>query len=108
MLKSTFGVKQRPENAAAKLSTFKKLGMSVSEYAVKIKTLVTDACPEMFDQAGSVKEICVPAYEAALYRHFLIGLSETERLLLSRQGAVTFEKAVGELSREEAVAQASS
>ena len=100
VLEDTFGAKQRSQAAATQLSTFKKLGMPVSEYSVKIRALVTDACPEMFDSAGCLKKICVPAYEAALSRHFLIGLAESERLLLSRQGAVTFRKAVAELMRE--------
>ena len=107
VLEDTFGAKQRSQAAATQLSTFKKLGMPVSEYSVKIRALVTDACPEMFDSAGCLKKICVPAYEAALYRHVLIGLSESERLLLSRQGAVTFRKAVDELMREEAVSETS-
>ena len=68
---------------------------------------MADARPEMFDTAERVKKICAPAYVAALYRHFLTGLSEPERLLLSRQGAVTFRKAVEKLFREEAVAETS-
>ena len=107
ILKSAFGAQQRPEEAAMKLSAIKKHTSSVAEYALQIKTLVKKACPELFDQTGSVKKVCAPAYQAALYRHFLTGLTPDERLLLSRQGASSFDAAVRELSWEESIAQES-
>ena len=51
-----------------------------------------------------MKKICSPSYDAALYRHFLLGLSVEERVLLSRQGVKSFSAAVDELKREELVA----
>ena len=108
LLKSAFAAQQQsPEAAAMQLSAIKKHSLSVAEYALQVKTLVKRACPELFDQTGSVKKICAPAYQAALYRHFLTGLTSEERLLLSRQGASSFDAAVSELTREEAIAQLS-
>ena len=95
LLKSAFAAQQQsPEAAAMQLSAIKKHSLSVAEYALQVKTLVKRACPELFDQTGSVKKICAPAYQAALYRHFLTGLTSEERLLLSRQGASSFDAAV--------------
>ena len=102
LLQKTFGSKQ-PEAASAQLSTAQKGTMPVLDYSVFIRKLVHDACPEFFDESGNVKKICVPAYQAALYRHFLVGLSAEEKILLSRQGAKTFDAAVDELKREELV-----
>ena len=107
LLKSAFAAQQRPEAAAMQLSVIKKGSMSVTEYALQVKTLVRKACPELFDQTGSAKKTCAPAYQAALYRHFLTGLAPEERLLLSRQGASSFDAAVRELTREEEFAQLS-
>ena len=102
LLQKTFGDKQ-PGTAAVQLSTARKGSMSVLDYSVLIQQLVRDACPEFFDESGMVKKICVPSHQATLYRHFLVGLSSEERVLLSRQGAKSFEAAVDELKREEAV-----
>lgn len=102
LLTSSFSSQRRPETAAAQLSVLKRGSLSVVEYALQVRSLVRQACPEFFDGSGSIKKICVPSHEAALYRHFLIGLDPEERRLLSRQRAGTFEEAVAELSREEA------
>lgn len=102
LLQTTFGGRQ-PETAAAQLSTAHKGTMPVLDYSVLIQRLVRDACPELFDESGLVKKICVPAHQATLYRHFLVGLSPEERVLLSRQGANTFAAAVDELKREESI-----
>ena len=40
------------------------------DYSLTIRKLVTEACPEFFDATGGVKKTCVPAHQAALYRHF--------------------------------------
>lgn len=102
LLTSTFSSQRRPETAAAQLSALKRGSLSVVEYALLVRSLVRQACPEFFDESGCLKKICVPSHEAALYRHLLIGLDSEERRLLSRQHAGTFEEAVAELSREEA------
>lgn len=107
LLRSAFAAQQRPEAAAMQLGAIKKGSMSVMEYALQVKTLVRKACPELFDQTGSIKKTCAPAYQAALYRHLLTGLAPEERLLLSRQGASSFDAAVRELTREEEFAQLS-
>lgn len=102
LLKKAFGDGQ-PATAATQLSTAQKGGMPVLEYSLLIRRLVHNACPEFFDETDAVKKICVPAYQAALYRHFLVGLSSEERVLLSRQGVKSFDAAVTELQREESV-----
>ena len=107
LLMSSFAPQQRQETAAMQLSAIKKGALPIMEYALQVRALVRDACPELFDQAGSVKKVCAPAHQAALYRHFLTGLTPDERVLLSRQGAATFDAAVRELTREEAVVQQS-
>ena len=94
-----------PATAAAQLSTARKGSQSAIQYSLLITRLVREACPEFFDRAGQVKKICVPAHQSALYRHFLVGLSQEEKTLLSRQGAKTFKAAVDELRREEEVSQ---
>lgn len=99
-LREAFG-RSPPELAAEKLSCVRKGTMPVLEYSLLIQGLVKKACPEFFDGDEAVKKICVPAYSAALFRHFLVGLSLDERRLLSRQGCTTFDDAVKELVREE-------
>lgn len=103
-LRAAFGSK-RSELAVTQLSAAVKGDKPVLEYAMTIKDLVRGACPEFFDQNGNIKKTCVPAYQAALYRHFVTGLSSEEKLLLSRQGATSFDSALDELRREEIVTQ---
>ncbi|KAF0314433.1 hypothetical protein FJT64_015107 [Amphibalanus amphitrite] len=102
LLQKAFGDKP-PEAAAAQLSTAQKGTMPVLEYSVLIRRLVRGACPEFFGDDGAVKKICVPAHQAALYRHFLVGLSTEEKILLSRQGVKSFDAAIEELRREELI-----
>ena len=104
LLKETFGPKQ-PEAAAAQLSAVVKGSMSVLDYSLHIQKLVAEACPEFFDATGVVKKTCAPSHQAALYRHFLVGLSPTDKCLLSRQGVTSFDAAVRELTREERLAR---
>ena len=47
-----------------------------------------------------MKTICVPAYKATLFRHFLVGLSSEEATLISRLRVTAFDAAVEELVRE--------
>ncbi|KAF0302785.1 hypothetical protein FJT64_025152 [Amphibalanus amphitrite] len=102
LLQKAFGDKP-PEAAAAQLSAAQKGTMPVLEYSVLIRRLVRGACPEFFGDDGAVKKICVPAHQAALYRHFLVGLSTEEKILLSRQGVKSFDAAIEELRREELI-----
>ena len=104
-LRAAFGAKSS-ELALSRLSTAVKGDTPVLEYATFIKELVRDACSEFFDRTGKVKSICVPAHNAALYRHFLIGLSSHEKILLSRQNVSTFDAAVDALRREETLVEA--
>ena len=104
LLTETFGPRQ-PEAAAAQLSAVVKGSMSVLDYSLNVRRLVTEACPEFFDAAKGVKKTCVPAYQAALYRHLLVGLSSEDKRLLSRQGVASFDAAVRELTREERLAK---
>ena len=89
-------------SAATELSSLRKDG-PVLPYALRIQQLVREACPEFFDQSGAVKRTCASSHEAALFRHFLVGLPDEDKLILSRQGATTFTAAVKELVREEEV-----
>ena len=89
------------EQAAVLLSRLSKGSLSAREYGQRVKTLVRHACPEFFSEDGLVKKICVPSHDAALYRHFLVGLSPDETSLLSRMKATTFTAAMAELVREE-------
>ena len=89
--------------AAAQLGSLKKGNMSVIEYSLEVKKLIRSACPEFFDSTGKVKSVCGVSYQAALYRHLLVGLNDQDKTLISRQGAATFEAAVDELLREEAL-----
>ena len=91
------------EQASQGLATLAKGHLSAQSYALNVRQLVREACPEMFGEDGQVKKICVPSYNAALYRHFLVGLSSEERCLLSRQKASTFEQCLDELIREESL-----
>ena len=91
--------------AATRLSGLKRGDMSTLEYSLEVKKLVRSACPEFFDAKGKVKDCCGVSYQAALYRHLLVGLNDQDKLLLSRQGASTFDAAVKELLREEALQQ---
>ena len=90
-------------SAATQLSSLKKGSMSALEFSLEVKRMIRLACPEFFDATGKVKNCCGTSYQAALYRHLLVGLSDQEKLLLSRQGVTTFEAAVDELLREEAL-----
>ena len=85
-LRAAFGGKCS-ELALSRLSAAVKGDTPILEYATLIKELVRDACPEFFDNTGKVKNICIPAHKAALYRHLLIGLSSYEKVLLSMDGA---------------------
>ena len=60
------------EQATQDLSSLVKGALSAQDYGLKVKQLVRRACPEFFNEEGQVKKTCVPAYSAALYRHFLI------------------------------------
>lgn len=91
------------EQASQGLASLAKGHLSAQSYGLKVQQLVRHACPELFDEKGLVKKICVPSYNAALYRHFLVGLSSEERCLLSRQKASTFEQCISELAREESL-----
>lgn len=102
LLRSSF-LSSTTATAAAQLSTAEKGTQSALEYSLQIKRLVHEACPEFFDAGGQVKKICAPSYQAALYRHFLVGLSQEDKTLLSRQGVQTFDAAVSELIREESL-----
>ena len=104
LLKETFGPKQ-PEAAAAQLSAVVKGSMSVLDYSLHIQKLVVEACPEFFDATGVFKKRCAPSHQAALCRHFLVGLSPTDKCFLSRQGVTSFDAAVRELTREERLAR---
>ena len=104
-LRAAFGAKSS-DLALSRLSTAVKGDTPVLEYATLIKELVRDACSEFFDKTGKVKSICAPAHKAALYRHFLIGLSSHEKILLSRQSVSTFDAAVDALRREETLVEA--
>ena len=106
-LNTQFGGSQSVEQAAQALATLVKGTLSAREYGLKIKRLVRLACPDFLGDDGRVKKICVPAYGAALYRHFLVGLSPTEKRLLSRLKAGTFDSCVEELTREENLQPAS-
>lgn len=100
VLQSHFSARPTADQAAVLLSRLTKGSLSAREYGQRVKALVRHACPEFFS-GDQVKKICVPAYEAALYRHFLVGLSPGETALLSRMKATTFETAIKELVREE-------
>ena len=65
--------------------------------------LVRQACPEFFTGDGHVKKTSTSAYNAALFRHFLVGLEAAETKLLSRLKVKTFEEAITELKREESL-----
>ena len=97
---------QSSELALSRLSAAVKGPTPALEYATLIKELVRGACPEFYDSVGRVKTICVRAHKAALYRHFLAGLSTPEKLLLSRQNVSTFDAALDVLRREEALMEA--
>ncbi|KAF0305795.1 CUGBP Elav-like family member 3-A [Amphibalanus amphitrite] len=82
-LKGQFGGgRDSVEQAAQALATLVKGTLSAQEYGLKIKRLVRLACPDFLGEDGRVKKISVPAYNAALYRHFLVGLSPAEKRLL--------------------------
>ncbi|KAF0302154.1 hypothetical protein FJT64_025765 [Amphibalanus amphitrite] len=91
------------QQAAEALSSLVKGADTAADYGLKVQQLVRKACPEFFGDDGQVKKICVPAHGVALYRHFLIGISDQEKRLLSRLKANTFEACVSELTREEAL-----
>ena len=91
------------EQASQGIAALTKGHLSAQSYGLKVRQLVREACPEMFGEDDQVKKICVPSYNAALYRHFLVGLSSEERCLLSRQKASTFEQCLSELTREESL-----
>ena len=94
------------EQATQNLSSLVKGALSAQDYGLKVKQLVRRACPEFFNEEGQVKKTCVPAYSAALYRHFLIGLATDEKRLLSRLKATTFDQCLSELIREEGLCSA--
>ena len=75
--------------------------MTAREYGQQVRVLVRKACPEFLSKDGSIKNTSMPAYNAALFRHFLVGLSAEEATLISRLKATTFETAIEELVREE-------
>ena len=99
------GATKSTGQAAQALAALTKGGRSTQEYALAVRRLVRQACPEFFAEDGQLKKICVPSYNATLYRHFLVGLSDEDKRLLSRQKAVTFEDCVSELTREEELQQ---
>ena len=102
-----FGDAERSvEQAAQNLSSLVKGSLSAQDYGLKVKQLVRRACPEFFSEEGQVKKTCVPSYSAALYRHFLIGLTIDEKRLLSRLKATTFDECLTELTREEGLQSA--
>lgn len=106
-LRAHFGGTDRSvEQAAQSLSSLVKGSLSAQDYGLQIKRLVRQACPEFFDGTGQVKKTCVPSYSAALYRHFLIGLTVEEKRLLSRLKATNFENCLAELTREEGLQSA--
>ena len=94
------------EQATQNLSSLVKGALSAHDYGLKVKQLVRRACPEFFNEEGQVKKPCVPSYSAALYRHFLIGLTTDEKRLLSRLKATTFDQCLSELTREEGLCSA--
>ena len=100
-LRAHFGTGSSVEQAAQNLSSLVKGGLPAHDYGLKVKQLVRQACPEFFNENGQVKTICAPSYKAALYRHFLTGLSVEEKRLLSRLKATTFDECLAELTREE-------
>ena len=100
-LTANFSSHPTADQAAVLLSRLSKGSLSAREYGQRVKTLVRHACPEFFSEDGLVKKICVPSHDAALYRHFLVGLSPDETSLLSRMKATTFTAAMAELVREE-------
>ena len=52
------------------LSRLVKSEKKARECGQLIRILVQRACPEFFSKEGTVKTICVPAYNATLFRHF--------------------------------------
>ena len=75
------------EQASQGLASLTKGHLSAQSYGLKVQQLVRHACPELFDDKGLVKKICVPSYNAALYRHFLVGLSSEERCHVTAKGS---------------------
>ena len=102
-LKSHFSEQPTAAQAAMQLSRLVKGEKKARDYGQQIRILVRRARPEFFSKEGTVKTICVPAYNAALFRHFLVGLSSEEAALISRLKVTTFDAAVEELVREESL-----
>ena len=105
-LHAHFSEQPTATQAAIQLSRFTKGTMKAREYAQQIRILVRRACPEFYTKEGTVKTTCIPSYNAALFRHFLVGLEDDDRTLLSRLKVTNFAAAVEELVREESLADA--
>ena len=103
-LTSHFSAQPTATLAAMQLSRLTKGTMKAREYTQEIHILVRCACPEFFTKEGTVKTVCVPSYNAALFRHLLVGLTDEDRTLLSRLKVTNFSTAVEELVREESLA----
>ena len=103
-LMAYFSDQSSTTQAAMKLSRLRKHPQErAREYGVTVRRLIRQACPGFFGPNGQVKNICKPSYNAALYRHFVAGLDESDITLLSRLKVTTFEGAIDELSREESL-----
>ena len=102
-LTSHFSAQPTAAQAAMQLSRLVKGRMKAREFGQQVRLLVRRACPEFFTKGGTVKNTSVPAYNAALFRHLLVGLSAEEATLISRLKATTFEEAIEELVREESL-----
>ncbi|KAF0306555.1 Protein PELPK1 [Amphibalanus amphitrite] len=106
-LTSHFSAQPTAAQAAMQLSRLVKGRMKAREFGQQVRLLIRRACPEFFTKDGTVKSTSVPAYNAALFRHLLVGLSAEEATLISRLKANTFEEAIEELEtpRPESPAQ---
>ena len=105
-LTSHFSAQPTAVQAAMQLSRLIKGRMKAREYGQQVRLLVRRACPELFSKDGTVKHTSMSAYNATLFRHFLVGLSTEEAALISRLKATTFEEAIEELVREESLPSA--
>ena len=102
-LTTHFSAQPTAAQAAMQLAQLVKGRRKAREYGQQVRLLVRTACPEFFTKDGTVKNTSMPAYNAALFRHFLVGLSAEEATLISRLKATTFEEAIEELVREESL-----
>lgn len=100
---SRFSAQPTAAQEAIQLSRLAKGRTQAREYGQQVRTLLRRACPEFLSKDGTVKNTSMAAYNAALFRHFLVGLSIEEAALISRLKATTFEAAIEELVREESL-----